>query len=243
MATLRQRFNRSSRTRTIVLCALCDALLIVSCFFTVPLGPVPFTLQTLVVLLIALILTPRQAVVTVAIYLLLGAVGLPFFSSMTGGLGHLLGPTGGFLFSYLIIAFGGSWLRGFLVRRHLNMLVTDVIVIILMLAVSYLIGWAWYMVVAGLTPLEAFAGAVAPFIVIDVCKGIAAAIVASPVRIAVGPGVVGYVIDESDIPDEEDFEVPGEEAGEETAAETAAEETPSEESAGTPADKTATETS
>ncbi len=230
MATFRERFNRSSRTRMIVLCALCCALLIVSAFFTVPIGPVPFTLQTLVVLLIALILTPRQAVVTVAIYLLLGAVGLPIFSSMTGGLGHLLGPTGGFLISYLIIAFGGSWLRGVLVRHHLSMLVTDIIVIVLMLAVSYLIGWAWYMVVADLTPLEAFAGAVAPFIIIDVCKGIAAAIVASPVRIAVGPGVVGYVIEEPgdyDVPDPEGV---GEAEAEETPAETTVE-TPTDESA------------
>ena len=97
-----------SRTRSLAVCALCVALLVASCFFTIPIGPVPFTLQTAVVVLIALLLEPRWACATAGVYLLMGAVGLPVFSSMTGGIAKLLGPTGGFLVSYPIGTFAGG---------------------------------------------------------------------------------------------------------------------------------------
>ena len=54
-------------TRTIVTCGLLIALLVVSCLFTIPLGPVPFTLQTAVIILISLLLTPGQAAATCGI--------------------------------------------------------------------------------------------------------------------------------------------------------------------------------
>ena len=92
-------------TRTIVTCGLLIALLALSCLFTIPLGPVPFTLQTAVIILLSLLLTPGQAAATCGIYLLMGAVGLPVFSGMTGGFGKFLGPTGGFLVSYPIASF------------------------------------------------------------------------------------------------------------------------------------------
>ena len=73
------------------------ALLAVSAMVTVPLGPVPFTLQTLVLAMLPAILGGRGAVAAVGLYLLAGALGLPVFSGFSGGVGQLLGPTGGFL--------------------------------------------------------------------------------------------------------------------------------------------------
>jgi len=65
--------------------------------------PVPLTMQTFAVLVLALLLSPRLAAATMTAYLVEGALGLPVFSPMpviAGGMAHLLGPTGGYLLAY-----------------------------------------------------------------------------------------------------------------------------------------------
>ena len=71
---------------------------------TAPFSPVPFTLQVPAVVLSGLLLGPRYGALAQAIYLLVGAVGVPVFAEFKGGLGVLLGPTGGYLLSYPIAA-------------------------------------------------------------------------------------------------------------------------------------------
>ena len=65
---------------------------------------VPITLQTLAIYLIACLMTPNHAFYTVLCYLIMGAIGLPVFSNFNSGMGALIGPTGGFLFSFPIMA-------------------------------------------------------------------------------------------------------------------------------------------
>lgn len=88
------------RAESIAYCGLSIALLIVSAWVTVPLGPVPFTLQTMMLVFVVLLLPPREALVSVFGYLALGALGAPVFSGMKGGLASLLGPTGGFIVGF-----------------------------------------------------------------------------------------------------------------------------------------------
>ena len=85
-----------SRSRELVFCALSIALMVVCAWVTVPFGPVPFTLSTFALLFVLFTLPPRTAFAAIAGYVLLGALGLPVFSSFKGGLAALLGPTGGF---------------------------------------------------------------------------------------------------------------------------------------------------
>ena len=80
--------------------ALFASLIIVGAYIRFPLPPVPITLQTLFVISTGLLGGTAIGVSSVAIYLLLGAVGLPVFTA-GGGLGILLGPTGGFLLGLL----------------------------------------------------------------------------------------------------------------------------------------------
>ncbi len=87
-------------TRKTVLTALFAALIIVGAYIRFPLPPVPITLQTLFVISASLLGGTAIGLSSVTIYLLLGAVGLPVFTA-GGGLGILLGPTGGFLFGLL----------------------------------------------------------------------------------------------------------------------------------------------
>jgi biotin transport system substrate-specific component len=88
--------------------ALFAALIAVGAFIAVPfLGPVPFTLQPLVVLLAGMLLGPRLAPLSVLVYLGLGLIA-PVYAGGQAGLGTLLGPTGGYLMGFLLAA----WVTG-----------------------------------------------------------------------------------------------------------------------------------
>ena len=102
--------------------ALCVAALCASSWFVIPLPftPIVLSLHTIMVNLTGLILKPKQAAITLGLYLLMGLVGLPVFSGGTGGPGKLFGPTGGFYFCFLFAVIAISALKGrkISVRRY-----------------------------------------------------------------------------------------------------------------------------
>ncbi len=194
MEQVQKKQVASSRTRSIAFIALTVAITVVSAWVTVPLGPVPFTLQIFAVAFALLVLSPKEAVASMVIYLLLGAVGLPVFSSMRGGIGVLAGATGGFLWGMLLgIGLGAVvriGLRVALVRdgqaSKAKAFAIDFVTGLVFLVVVYLCGWAQLMAVAAMSPAAAFASGVAPFVIIDLCKLIAAVVCAQAVTAAVG---------------------------------------------------------
>ena len=95
-----KKSGKLSRAESIAFCGLSIALLTVSAWITVPLGPVPFTLQTMMLVFVVLLFPPREALASVFGYLVLGALGAPVFSGMKGGMASLLGPTGGFIIGF-----------------------------------------------------------------------------------------------------------------------------------------------
>ena len=175
----------SSRSRSIAFTALSIAVIAVSAWVTVPIGPIPFTLQMFAVTFAVIVLTPKQAIAAIAGYLALGAIGVPVFSGMRGGIGVLMGPTGGFLWGYLIGVSLAVGLLALLRSRGIDNFATGVAAGIVFTAVAYICGWAQYMAVAGVGPLESFAVTVAPFIVVDLGKIVAATAVARTVIRAV----------------------------------------------------------
>jgi biotin transport system substrate-specific component len=176
-----------SRTRELVIAALVAALLMAVSGLALPIGVVPVTLQVFVVVLAALVLSPRWAAVSVGVYLLAGAVGLPVFSGMKGGLGVLIGPTGGYLWGFLLGAVAGSIARTALERATGRRgVVTDVPAAMVVVIGVYLAGWLQLGAVAHLAPGAAFAAGVLPFIALDAVKGAAAVAVAAGVRRARG---------------------------------------------------------
>lgn len=170
-----------NRTRTLVFSALFAALIAVSAVVAVPLGEVPFTLQTLMVALAALVLPPAAAAGAVGTYVLAGAVGLPVFAGGKAGLAVLVGPTGGFLVGFVIGAWAGSVVRRVLERR-LPRPFTDVASVTTVILVTYVGGWAQLVFVTGIAPMRALAVGVAPFLLIDALKGAGAVMVASALR-------------------------------------------------------------
>lgn len=99
--TKRATEKKGFSLRDMVLCALFAAILAVSAWLTVP-GEVPFTLQTFGVFAALGLLGGKRGTIAIALYLVLGAVGLPVFSGFRGGFGVLLGTTGGYIFGFLL---------------------------------------------------------------------------------------------------------------------------------------------
>ena len=186
--------HTNSRSRFVAFVGLSVALIAVSAWITVPLGPVPFTLQTFAVIFVLVCLPPKQAIATIACYLLMGALGLPVFSGMRGGLGVLMGPTGGYLWGYLGAALLVWALRAIVGARSSNRAVSsdsypigvDVAIAAVLLVTSYLCGWLQLAFVSGMGLTAAFAAGVAPFIIVDILKAVVAVPAARAVRRAIG---------------------------------------------------------
>ena len=175
----------TSRSRAIAFTALSIAVIAVSAWVTIPIGPIPFTLQMFAITFAIIVLAPQQAIAAITGYLVLGAIGVPVFSGMRGGIGVLMGPTGGFLWGYLIGVSLAVGLLAVLRARGIDNFATGVAAGVVFTAVAYICGWAQYMAVAGVGPLESFLVTVAPFIVVDLVKIVAATAVARTVIRAV----------------------------------------------------------
>lgn len=145
------------------------ALLAVSAWVSLPIGPVPFTLQTMVLALLPAVLDRRTACLTIAAYLLLGALGLPVFASFGGGIGTIAGPTGGFLWGFLFGIFAATTIVRMLpkaVPPLARVLAGD----IAMILIAYACGTVQLMGVASLDLPGALAVAVLPFVIPDAVK-------------------------------------------------------------------------
>jgi biotin transport system substrate-specific component len=175
----------ASSARRVTTTALLAALLAVSAAISIPFGTVPATLQVLVLVLIALVMPRSWAAFAVAAYLLVGAVGLPVFSGMRGGLAVLTGPTGGYLFGFLVGAPAGAWVRR-LLGRTASAVVADSVAAVVVLAIVYAMGWAQLVLVTGMAPLAGLLAGVVPFVVPDALKATAAVLLAPLVRRAAG---------------------------------------------------------
>src|SRR5215211_310709 len=142
-----------------------------------PFSPVPFTLQVLAVILSGLLLGPRYGALAQVVYVLLGAVGLPVFAQFSGGLGVVLGPTGGYILSYPLAAALAGLAAANATRRRA--LWASFIWGCAGLAIIYALGATWLAVITQLPFAAALAQGVLPFVPFDLIKVALAALVAS----------------------------------------------------------------
>jgi len=171
--------TRSTVLRNAVSILLGSLLLAVCAHVSIPLWftPVPVTLQTFAVLLLALFLSPAAAVATMILYLAEGAAGLPVFSPYgPGGFLHLFGPTGGYLLSYPFAAALTSWLRR---RFAAGGFGTSLIAAATGSAVILICGAAWLAVLTHQPARTVLTLAVLPFLAGDTLKTAAATGVAA----------------------------------------------------------------
>ena len=161
-----------------VYCAMFAVLIAVCSWISIP-ATVPFTLQTFGIFVTVGILGGKRGSVSVLIYLLLGAVGIPVFAGFKGGIGALLGTTGGYIIGFLFSALI-MWGMDVLLGKKLWVLAVSMV---LGLLACYAFGTIWFMVVYARTSgaiglMTALGWCVFPFILPDVIK-IALALVLS----------------------------------------------------------------
>ncbi|MGW8157545.1 MAG: biotin transporter BioY [Desulfoprunum sp.] len=170
--------NQPLDLHRLVLASLLAALIAVGGYIVIPIGPVPIVLQNLFVLVAALLLGSRWAAASVAVYLLAGACGLPVFAGGGGGLGHLFGPRGGYLFGFLIAA----WVVGRISETFRQRPVAEIIGMVVGSLIIYAIGVPWLQMMLGLGLGKALAVGMYPFIPGDIVKIAAAYAIVKGVR-------------------------------------------------------------
>jgi biotin transport system substrate-specific component len=124
--------------RMTVYACLFTALIIVGTYIKIPIGPVPIVLANFFVLLAGVLLGSSWATGSVALFLVLGVIGVPVFSS-GGGVAAIVGPTGGYLIGYLAAAF----VTGIITQRRKSRGAVDLIGLIAGALVIYVLGLPW----------------------------------------------------------------------------------------------------
>ena len=150
----------------LTVCGLIAAVFCVIGPITVPIGPVPVSLLTLAIYIAACVLGAYQTVVSVLVYLLLGAAGMPVFSGYQGGLAKVAGPTGGYLVGYLFLAL----LCGLAAEHSHSQPLLCLSGMVLGTAVLYAFGTLWFMAQTQTALWSALTLCVFPFVPVDLCK-------------------------------------------------------------------------
>jgi biotin transport system substrate-specific component len=183
MSESSSKTNKSTRNRAfiydLVLISVSAALITICSWISIPLGPVPFTLQTLGILAVMLTIGGRRGTIAILVYLALGAVGVPVFAGFKGGIMSFIGPTGGFLIGFVF----GALVYWLLEKLFLKKLMTSpvktwisgMLGFLVFEVVMYIVGVIWFMTVyaaqtgpVGLATVMTWC--VIPFIIPDIVK-------------------------------------------------------------------------
>ena len=175
--------------REIAYIAMGAALIAVCSWISIPMT-IPVTLQTFAVCLVTAVFGLRMGLWTVLIYILLGAVGVPVFSGFSGGIGILLGTTGGYIVGFLFTALAvglavGRW------GRSIPALAASMAVGILL---CYAFGTAWFMIVytknsGAIGLMTALGWCVFPYLIPDAVKIVLATVLTGRLAPLVGKGL------------------------------------------------------
>ncbi|MBQ6128570.1 MAG: biotin transporter BioY [Lachnospiraceae bacterium] len=170
------------RTVDIVYTALAVALIAICSWINIPTA-VPFTLQTFAVFAVLMMLGSNRGLSAVTIYVLMGAIGIPVFAGFSGGMGIILGSTGGYILGFLFI--------GLIYMLATKLFGTkpavEVISLVIGLAVCYAFGTAWFMYVyirntGPVGIMTVLSWCVFPFIIPDIAKLALAFVISRRVR-------------------------------------------------------------
>ena len=129
-------------TKDMAYIALCAVIIAICSWLSVP-ATIPFTLQTFGIFLTVGVLGGKRGTLSVLIYLLLGIIGIPVFSGFTGGVGRLLGTTGGYIIGFLLSAMVMWAMEQFLGKKRWVLAIS----MVLGLIVCYAFGTMWFMFV------------------------------------------------------------------------------------------------
>ena len=159
-----------SKTYDIVYIAVFAVIMAICSWISIP-AAVPFTLQTFGVFIAVGVLGGKRGSLSVLVFILLGAIGIPVFANFSGGIGVLAGPTGGYILGFLFSAL----LMWAMEKLPGKKSVMQIVSMIAGLIVCYAFGTVWFVIVYGRMngPIgftAALASCVVPFIIPDIIK-------------------------------------------------------------------------
>ena len=158
--------------RKSIISAVFAALICAGWMMAMPVGPIPIGLQNALAVLAGLLLGPLFGGLSVLLFLLAGAVGLPVFSGGNGGFAVFAGPTGGFLVGYLAAAIVGGFIMKFYREEQQWPFACGIIVVagLLSFLSIYVFGLLWFKHALNLSWQHAFLKGFVPFIMPDLIK-------------------------------------------------------------------------
>ncbi len=154
-------------TKDLVIIAMFTAVICVLSQISISIQPIPFTLGLFAIFLTGALLSPRNALLAVLVYLLLGAFGVPVFTGFKGGPGALVGMTGGYLMAYPLMAFITALSYKLSKKYKIAALAIGMVISLLL---CYLIGTTWFTLVTDNSFYTALTLCVFPFVVFDFLK-------------------------------------------------------------------------
>lgn len=178
--------HNSSNTKMLILAAIFTAVNVVCAQIQIPIAPVPISLATFAIFLTAGLLGHKYGSLSLIVYVLLGAIGVPVFAGFSGGFGIITGPTGGYIIGYIFTAFiTGAIIDSYMAksaagaparRRSVPPYPVLILAMIAGLAACYLLGTIWFIHLTGWTIGKALMTCVVVFLPGDALKIILAAI-------------------------------------------------------------------
>ena len=169
--------EHSFNTATITTIGMFTAVLAVLSILQIPMpSGVPITLQTFAVALCGYVLGRKHGTLCILLYLLLGFAGVPVFTGMTGGIGKLVGYTGGFLYGFLFLAFFSG------LGSHCKNKVISFGLGIIGLLICHFLGAFHYSIIAQVGFIPAFLLVSVPYLAKDVLSVLGAMLVGAVLR-------------------------------------------------------------
>lgn len=162
--------------------AIMTAITVVMAQISIPMPMgVPMTMQTFTITLAGVILGSKKGGLSILVYVLLGAIGVPVFAGFSGGVQNLIGPTGGFIISFPIMAYVIG--LGVEHRKKKGMFV---LMLILGTVLNYVVGVAMFCIIMNSSVMTGITACVLPFIPTAIIKAVVAALLGLQIRSRLG---------------------------------------------------------
>lgn len=170
--------NKEIKTRKLTLIGVVTAVICILGPLSLPIGIVPISLTNLAIYFAIYVLGGKRGTLSYIVYLFIGLVGLPVFSGFSGGFPKLVGPTGGYLIGFILMAF----ISGIFIDKFPNKIYMCFLGMALGTIITYIIGTAWLAYVANIGFNKALTVGVLPFIPGDIVKIIIASLIGPQIK-------------------------------------------------------------
>ena len=154
------------KTFKITMCALFAALTAICSQIQIPLPQIPINLALFSVCMAGAVLGAGYGSLSIIVYVLLGAVGVPVFVGFKGGFATITGPTGGYIVGYIVCAF----VTGFIIKFTKGKIYHMALAMVVGIALCYVLGTIWFMILTGNSLVVSLGYCVLPFLPGDAIK-------------------------------------------------------------------------